>query len=259
MISRPSSLAMRELRAHLSAPIVLATQAGIAVILGISGPFGTFETLALASRLLYWAGVVFGTYGLGSALCLLALDRWPAQQGAVLRLMRDACALGAMVVLFLWIWNLPFFGGEGMLEHLGAQSLLGAFLVSGVIVVLRDMRPKAGTASQTPPLLDRLPLEKRGALVALSATDHYVEVITRAGRELVLMRLADAIRETQPIDGLQVHRSHWVARAEVQRVTRRGDGAMLDMGAGVTIPVSRRYMHAIRMAGLLAEKKAPDR
>ncbi len=256
MTSRPPSLAMRELRAHLGAPMVLATQAGIALILGVSGPFGTLDALPLAPRLLYWTGIVFGTYGLGSALCLLALDTWPARGGAPMRLLRDACALGAMVVTFLALWNLPFFGGAGLLGHLSAQSLIGAFLVSGVVVVLRDMRPRAAQADQRPPLLDRLPLEKRGSLVALSATDHYVEVITTAGRALILMRLADAIRETEPVHGLQVHRSHWVALAQVRAVTRRGDGAVLDMGAGVTIPVSRRYMPEIRMAGLLTRKES---
>ena len=255
MTGRPSSLAMRELRAHLGAPLVLATQAGIALILGVSGPFSTLEALPLPVRLLYWTGVVFGTYGLGSALCLLMLDRWPAIRPAPLRLLRDACALGVMVLLFLWLWNLPFFSGEGMMGHLGPQSVLGAFLVSGVIVLLREMRTEDETP-KTPALLDRLPLEKRGALVAISATDHYVEVITRAGRELVLMRLTDAISEARPTRGLQVHRSHWVALGQVQSVARRGDGALLNMGAGVTIPVSRRYMHHIRAAGLLARKES---
>ncbi|MFN6977326.1 MAG: hypothetical protein ACK4OP_04330, partial [Gemmobacter sp.] len=65
-----ASSAMRELRAHLGSPFVLAVQAGIAVVLGLSGPFGTWDALAPLPRLAYWTAVTFGTYGLGAALTL---------------------------------------------------------------------------------------------------------------------------------------------------------------------------------------------
>ena len=49
------------------------------------------------------------------------------------------------------------------------------------------------TANSAPRLLTRLPYEKRGTLLSLSALDHYTEVVTTTGKELVLIRLADAI------------------------------------------------------------------
>ena len=54
--------------------------------------------------------------------------------------------------------------------------------------------------------------------------DHYVEVHTAAGSELLLLRFRDALREVEGVDGLQVHRSHWVARNAVARVERRRGG-----------------------------------
>ena len=99
--------------------------------------------------------------------------------------------------------------------------------------------------------LGRLPLAKRGPLVSLSVEDHYVRIRTRQGEEMVLMRLADAVRETRGVVGLQVHRSHWVALDQVRGAARRGDGAVLTMSTGPDIPVSRANVAAIRDAGLL--------
>lgn len=252
---------MRELRQHLVAPFVLAVQAGVALVLGLSGPFGTFEELPLAMRLPYWAGVVFGTYALGATITLLLIERLD-RDGAhvVLRVGRGGVLIGLAAGVFMALWNLPFFGWRGYSAQVAGNSLVGAFVVSWVVLALRAMlyapagplapAPAAG-AAPPPAILQRLPLEKRGALVALSATDHYVEVITDKGRELLLMRLADAIAETAPVPGLQVHRSHWAALERVRAVQRRGDGALLDMGGGLEIPVSRRHMGAIRQAGLL--------
>lgn len=255
MTDRAPPLALRQLRAHLSAPFVLAAQAGIAVVVGLSGPFGTFERLGPVLRLAYWAGIVFSTYALGCAITLLLLDRldrssrWPA----ALRVLRGGVIIGAAVVVLLWLWGLPFFGPQGVRHLFAPTSVLGAFIVSWVVLGLRALypAPHSPRAQGTPALLARLRLEHRAPLVALSATDHYVEVITEKGRELVLMRLSDAIAETAPTLGLQVHRSHWVALGQVRKVTRRGDGAVLELAEGVEIPVSRRYMRDIRAAGLL--------
>lgn len=253
---------MRELRRHLGAPFVLATQAGVALVLGLSGPFGTFESLQAGLRFPYWAGVVFGTYALGALITLAVLERLDGDGAHVSwRVLRGGFLIGLAAGVFLALWNLPFFGWQGLRAQIAGTSLLGAFVVSWVVLSLRVMLiHHAGVghpagAPPAPPILRRLPLEKRGALIALSATDHYVEVITDKGRELLLMRLADAIGETAPARGLQVHRSHWVALEQVRGARRRGDAALLDMGEGLEIPVSRRHMGAIRAAGLLPLKQ----
>ena len=259
MTDRPSSFALRELQAHLGAPFVLATQAGIALVLGLSGPFGSFESLSPLPRLVYWTGIVFGTYGLGSALTLLILDPLDARSRLplMLQILRGGVILGLAVLVFLWLWSLPFFRAQDGPGHLAGAGGLAAFVVSWTVLSLRVFYPQPAVdgATDQPALLKRLPLDKRGALVALTATDHYVEVVTDKGRELVLMRLADAIAETAPVRGMQVHRSHWVALAQVESAERRGDGARLEMRTGMEIPVSRRHMPSIRAAGLLPQKQ----
>ena len=78
-----------------------------------------------------------------------------------------------------------------------------------------------------------------------------MRVRTTKGEEMILMRLADAIREVGVTPGAQVHRSHWAAFDQVAAVTRDGDRAVLQMTIGGDIPVSRRHIPTIKEAGLL--------
>ncbi|MCB1420416.1 MAG: LytTR family transcriptional regulator [Notoacmeibacter sp.] len=103
-------------------------------------------------------------------------------------------------------------------------------------------RTSMASAPPRPAILDRLPADKRGALIRLEVQDHYVLVVTTKGRELLLMRLGDAMREAAPVEGLQVHRSHWVARdgvADVIREPGKNGRTVLRTNDGADVPVSR--------------------
>jgi hypothetical protein len=245
--------ALREWRHHLSRPAVLAGQAGVALAAGLSGPFGTYDAFSLPVRLSYWIVVVFATYALGTAVTM-ALDRrlgaWPPRQQVALQ----GLVVGGAVVVFLALLNLPL---RGWALALDPAAVAGAFAVSWVVMGLRALmdRPSPPGSPSEPSaarLLARLPLEKRGALVALEVQDHYVQVTTLRGRHLLLMRLSDAIVEAEGVAGLQVHRSHWVALEQVRAARRQGDGAVLTLADGREVPVSRARLGAVRAAGLLA-------
>ena len=250
-----ASSTLRELRAHLSAPPVVTVQAGVALVLGLSGPFGTFEALSLPPRMIYWAAVVFGTYGIGAAFTLTVETRWPGLRLAP-RIALTGALIGAAVTVLLLALGVALFGTDGLIEALATRIIPGAFVISWVVLALREVLLRhapqpAPPRAASPAILQRLPLEKRGALVALSAEDHYVAVATSRGRELLLMRLSDAIAAAEGVAGLQVHRSHWVALDQIRTAERQGDGAMLTLSDGQRIPVSRSRLPAVRDAGLL--------
>jgi len=96
-----------------------------------------------------------------------------------------------------------------------------------------------------------VPLPQRGRLLALTVEDHYVDIVTDRGKALVLMRLADAIREAAPVPGLQIHRSHWVALDAVSRTERSAGKVIVELSNGLRLPVSRGYMAMARDAGLV--------
>ncbi|MGQ0611211.1 MAG: LytTR family DNA-binding domain-containing protein [Paracoccaceae bacterium] len=103
-----------------------------------------------------------------------------------------------------------------------------------------------------------MPEDLRGDLICLSVKDHYVSVSTTAGMHDLLMRLSDAIAEVDPVEGMQVHRSHWVAMGQVTGGRRTADQAVLQMSNGTQIPVSRANLKAVEAAGLFALPVAGD-
>ena len=83
----------------------------------------------------------------------------------------------------------------------------------------------------------------------MESEDHYLRLHTSQGQDLILLRLADAVAELDAIEGMQVHRSWWVARAAIAEA-RRGDGrATLTLKDGSEVPVSRTYAKALRERG----------
>ncbi|MEO1083216.1 MAG: LytTR family DNA-binding domain-containing protein [Acidobacteriota bacterium] len=89
--------------------------------------------------------------------------------------------------------------------------------------------------------IDLLPAALGRDVAALSSQLHYLEVHTTRGRTLVLYNLKDAVGELEPVlDGLQIHRSHWVADAHVRRLARRSGGWVCELTTGLELPVSRR-------------------
>ena len=112
--------------------------------------------------------------------------------------------------------------------------------------------PRADAPVATRPasaLLARLPTSKQGDVHHLRMQDHYVEVHTEKGMEMLLLRFRDALREVEDIEGMQVHRSHWVARAAVEGVERRDGRVTLRLRNGSRVPVSRSFAPALRARG----------
>lgn len=231
--------------------------AGIA--LGAAGPFGSYARDPLAERMPYWTIVVVATFWAGSALSetlrmVLIRHRIPRLRGLLLtHLALPLPIAGLVLLLALGFGAAPTVAGATMLV---AQCMAISLAVDLAARLIRPSRPAPATpavpAPGSPPaLLDRLPPARRGSLLWLSSQGHYVEVATTRGRGLLLMRLADAIGETAPEPGLQVHRSHWVALRAVTGARRQDGRAQLLLRDGTAVPVSRARMAAARAAGLL--------
>ncbi len=255
-------------------PVLLAA----ALVLALLGPFGTFADLTLAQRLAYWVGLI-GLGGLAFELLTLAATRRLRERPETWRAMLAGVTLAVAAPMTLAVALLEkSLRGKDMLHPLGLAELfvyvaLVTVLVSAIPVwlELRDRGllaapvpvpapPLPDDAAATPPepaFLARLPARLGRDLLALEMEDHYVRAHTAEGSDLILMRLRDAIAELAGLDGMQVHRSHWVAAAAVAGVERKPDGKLvLVLRNGLRVPVSRSYAPAVREAGW-AEKTGP--
>ena len=91
---------------------------------------------------------------------------------------------------------------------------------------------------ETPELL--LPDEIGRDIVYVHVSGHYVEVITTAGKALLLMRLSDVVKALAG-QGMQTHRSYWVAYGHIIRLEKQDRQGLLHLDGGHQVPVSRSY------------------
>ncbi|MFN2100947.1 LytTR family DNA-binding domain-containing protein [Altererythrobacter sp. MF3-039] len=208
-------------------------------------------------RLIFWGGLftVALVFALGiEAIMLRAglrytpVARWWAMFAVILSL---AMTPVAYIANSLGGWA-PL---SMMIPHFGNSMVISIAFVALRIGVGRALwEPDIlSTAEHAPAkLMARLPAALREArLHALEADGHYVRVYTDRGSEMILMRLKDAIAETGDLDGMQVHRSWWVAREAVVGNSSIAGKHWLSVHGGVDVPVSRSRRSALNSAGWL--------
>lgn len=239
----------------MTAPVALCAIGGTAVILTIVAPYETDRLLRIVPRFGYWLSIIVCTYSAGYFVHALLTPRLPSSNLSATLI--NGAVTGALVAVIVGLINgtaLGFWPNLSQLPVFVGNIFVIAMVVAVIFQVASnhgDTAPVTPAVAVAPALLDRLPFDKRGALWALSVEDHYVHVRTAKGTEMVLLRLRDAMREVGDTAGMQVHRSHWVATDAIASATRNGDGATLTLTDGTDIPVSRRYVAAMKEAGLL--------
>lgn len=65
------------------------------------------------------------------------------------------------------------------------------------------------------------------------------------------MRMRDAVAELDGLEGMQTHRSWWVARAAVEGSERENGALRLKLRNGLIVPVARATAPEVKAAGWL--------
>lgn len=216
----------------------------------LAGPFGTLDALPLMSRFAYWA-------------CVVALSVFGNQVVSVLSQGRSnrfkyLMWIGFIIVTTSVIYLLNshlFENWYGLAKYFYLFGVVTAIvlIVHGAFALIHSLRPEAAASSPENPsatFLLRIPLAQRGALIRIEAQDHYLNVITTKGSSLILLRLGEAVQELDQAQGMQVHRSHWVALSAVKKYHRKDGRDLLLMADGQDVPISRSFRDAARAAGL---------
>lgn len=240
----------RPLYANWSVPVVAS------FIMGITGPFGSYEAIETIPRFLFWSAVCWFYF----ALLLIAaqlVERWADTYSLTVRRI--------ILVLAITTVGAPFvceFAHIAYGEHLHtAESYIRCWWQSfGIILAVATIDALVLDATEEPPVapewprfFDRMTHVAQGdGVVCLSADNHHVIVVMKSGAtERILIRLSDAIAEMDGIDGYMIHRSHWVCAACAQSGLRRGGKDMLVLSNGAELPVSAKYKPALEAAGFV--------
>ncbi len=257
---RPVSLALRQLHASLANPVFWIVVGTAVVLTAMAGPYHTLERLSFPERLVYW-GITIPF----SALTMTFLSTFAYR-------LTEAKSLNWVLVAILTglAGVVPVTGSiylsegiatgfkEGWLDGVGvfrlamfvAPSLVGVTLVVNALFEFRVVGPEGHAAEQPQQIVtllqSKLPHHLGHDIIAVQAQDHYVEVTTPKGSAMVLMRLGDAVRDLEPLGGLQVHRSWWVNPAHLARTETGKSGQELVMSNGLKVPVGRSFRKALR-------------
>lgn len=196
--------------------------------------------------------------GLGSSLLVSPYIWGPRfeNMAAIFKIGIAAVIISLPVTLVLMVffnsapWQLIYF----LMQY--AYVLVISLIVTSAAYLLDLLKDKdtADNDDRDPiaGFLERLPVKFRTAeLYAISSEDHYLRVHTSLGEELILMRLADAVRELSKVDGLQVHRSWWVAKIGVTDEKKADGRSFLILPTGTEVPVSRSYRTRAKDVGLI--------
>ncbi len=250
-------LTLREMRSLFSHKRLWMAFGAIVALFVFTGPFGTIDRLGFAERLGFWLTVHFVTWSIAlTGIAVVSVWDGRTSRIGILQTVVGCClatpfiglAVGLIRTLFL---SEPITAASvfwQMVQALPVAIIIG--FVAYFFFQPSQASPSGGEIRDPEArLLLRLPPEKRGELLYMSMQDHYVEIVTSKGRELALLRLADAIGEAGDASGIQVHRSHWAAFSAISSIRRDGGKSSVVMSDGTELPVSRTYAKALRDAG----------
>jgi hypothetical protein len=240
----------------------LAVGVGIGVLLGLMGPFGSFFNGGAGVRIAYWAGSI--TCGMILFGCLARLAGagarrlgWPDWAMIPPVILVGSLIQGAplrLVAIALWPQieeAVPPLAWYGQCVAIATPIVLAYYFIR--------VRPRAPARARASAREGLVPVEAAaaidpGAVLYLKMEDHYVRIRTEHGARLEVGPLGRVTAGLSGVEGLQTHRSWWVARRAIAGVERDGRNLRLKLVDGETAPVSRASVAKLRAAGWLAEE-----
>jgi len=258
---------IKSLPYHL--PVVLA----FAVVMAVTGPFGTYARMGLGDRLIYF--VVLGAANWLQVILLAAwlggvepIDRWPVVgRMTLVGLLASVPGTAEIFLINAWVSRpiplsaLPSIFPENAFLTIVISVVVGLFVEQRLRATADAERDRVASLSAPattaadagpPDFFRRIPPALGRDLLALEMEDHYLRIHTALGSDLVLMRLRDALTELGAGRGQQVHRSWWVADGAVAAVDRSAGRPILVLRNDLRVPVSKSFRDQVKAAGWLA-------
>ena len=248
----------RPLYANWSVPVAAS------FLMGVTGPFGSYEALELIPRLLFWSAVCWFYFA-------LLLSGAPVIERRAQRFSTPVQRI--ILVLIMTTIGAPF---VYQFAHIAYQNQVHSFeglwrcwwqsfgiivAVTTVDALLMDEDFPAddlqGGRAVRPRLLDRIDCDPETCVISISADNHHVVVqLTDGASVRILMRFADAVTEMDTIEGFPIHRSHWVAKRHVVTGFRKGGKDYVELIMGPPLPVGPTYKRALTGQGYTFEARS---
>ncbi len=121
-------------------------------------------------------------------------------------------------------------------------NLMGAGIVIETLFV-RFVMPSIFADTDTPPAPDLLTIGDRRIPIAkvlhIMSQEHYLQVTLINETFMIRARLSDVVAQTDDSQGIQPHRSWWVAAAAHPKLTKANGRAALQLSDGTPVPIAK--------------------
>lgn len=244
-------------------------------VLSYTGPFGTYDAFPVFGRLAFWITAIVTAGAFIHVPVYLLLNKYNrSRKSAIFALIAGVLlgaipATAAVIAVFAYFISKPF-------SWTTYPVMWGNVVVIGLVIAAIQFWqriakvPVAETPDHAQPLEEEqqtsrgqpsFPLlakmsqtAKPTDIISFSMRDHYVEITTRQGVEMLLMRFQDALDLLGDLDGCRLHRSHWAAASHIVDLRRSGRAHEVILSDGRTLPVSATYLDCAKT--MLKEKSA---
>lgn len=253
--NNPLHLTLRELRSVFVNKQFVTWMAAAVIVLTAAGPFGTLSAFNTLERLSYWlilAPTTFCIASFCSTFVVIYLSRYKISKW----IRYGIAGIVTGIPVGISVWAFQFFINDSPFPDLEfLTSIIPKIIpITFAITMIyasasKSDLPKTTSIDNTMPIeffYNRLPKKLGRDIISLNAQDHYVEVKTTLGNELVLMRLSDAISELSDLEGFQTHRSWWVAKKHIISIQSNDSKKYLKLTDQTLVPVSRSFTKNIQ-------------
>lgn len=278
------------LKSEFRSPVPVVGWLFLSGIAGLSGPFGSYGPVEFLRRFAFWCpslaasvGVMMGLRASFRTLGGAMGGRWSGVWAALAASVLAAPPLYLLHQALMGPAVLPMVEAlEFALFLLFCLMIVSTVQAEPVVQAVApplppaeppaapvppppaepDPPPQAAPRPEPPParrpdpgalprIVQRLDPGQQGRLVSLTVRNHHVDVVTEAGQGSVLIRFSDAMAETAPEPGDQVHRSHWVAWWAIRGADRAEGKIWLSLVGGGRLPVSKPHRAKVEARGLI--------
>ena len=241
----------------------------VGLFIGFLGPFGMGQ-LPLWISISYWVFTCIIGYFIYTPLIhfgnRLLINKIPRQWHRVaISTLLASVLMSFTVPLITWLFfNMPIDFSQQFMQVFPKAVVIGGVIT--VVSLFRDrmqlqqlqLQEKQAIVDNHEKQAERvvnekleqfitlLPLEKRGELLCLEMSDHYLKVYTDKGHHMLLMRFKDALNQLEDVDGLQTHRSWWVACNAIESMKKENRKILLVLSNGNEVPVSRTFADSVK-------------
>jgi hypothetical protein len=253
-------------------PVFVVSVSILAALLVVSGPFGTYVSMGFFERMAFWVPAAL----IGSALGLMIVELVDVRMGPE----KEHRAAIVSALLSAILMSVPLFAAINLLTSTILIDLSG-LLETALLIFFSNLgicslpkvwkgppsvQPIASSRSETPPetprlpsFVTRLPAEIQAPVALITGRNHHIDIETDLGSASLFMRFSDAVLQMQTDEGVQVHRSHWVAYRRMRCMEKIGQRYFLVLDGDERVPISKSQVEALRLyLGLPRVERLPN-